>query len=359
MAWRKTTPLHYVRLIIDLVQELAMGNPTVSVVMPSYNHGAFIADAIRSVLDQSFQDFEILITVEASTDNTLDVIRSFPDPRIRTEVLTKNSGDAIARNNAIRRARGEFVSMLDSDDCFLPGKLERQVSFLRANPNVALSFGMPKPVDESGNPVSNTWNPFYIPFSHAAPSRQQWLRHFFSHSNCLCHSTVVCRRSVFETVGLYDPRFRSLADFDLWVRACMRYEIDLMRDELVAYRILQGERNMSAPGPENAIRFWFEYFQVLKHYIHLPPELAHKVFAEDIARLGIDTSSEYRYWLGGIATQIETPIHPLFGLDLLFAAASVENDEYRRVQKLAVHLDVFHILKLIELRNRREADPRR
>ncbi len=102
--------------------------------MPSYNHAAFVGEAIQSILEQSFQDFEIVVTDDGSRDGTPDVIRKFPDRRIKLEVFPENRGGVIAGNSAIRRASGKYIARLNSDDFFLPGKLEKQVAFLDANP---------------------------------------------------------------------------------------------------------------------------------------------------------------------------------------------------------------------------------
>src|SRR5215470_442947 len=111
-----------------------VSDPKVSVVVKSYNHDAYVGETIQSVLDQSFQDFEIVVTDDGSTDGTPDVIRQFADPRIHMQVFEKNRGISIAMNETIARARGEFIAILNSDDFALPGRLERQVALLSAKP---------------------------------------------------------------------------------------------------------------------------------------------------------------------------------------------------------------------------------
>src|SRR4029079_1031142 len=101
--------------------------PSVSVIIPSYNHEAFVGEAIKSVLDQSYQDFEIVIADDGSKDRTPEIIRRFADPRISLEVFQENRAAAAAANSAIGRSHGEFLCYLSSDDLFLPGKLEKQV----------------------------------------------------------------------------------------------------------------------------------------------------------------------------------------------------------------------------------------
>jgi len=173
-------------------------SPSVSVVMPSYNHAAYVAEAIRSVLDQSHGDLEIVITDDGSRDGTPDVIRRIDDSRISLEVFDRNQGAAAAMNASIRRSRGEFICMLASDDCFLPGKLETQVKFLRANPEVAAVFAMPRFIDQRGAPLADSFNGdvFQTPFAKSLRTRPDWLRHFFYEGNCLCHPASMVRRAI-------------------------------------------------------------------------------------------------------------------------------------------------------------------
>ena len=117
--------------------------PLVSVVVKSYNHAAFIGETIRSVLDQSVQDFEIVVTDDGSSDGTPDVVRGFADPRIHLEVFPRNRGISQAMNATIARARGTYVAILNSDDFALPGRLARQTAFLEAHSDVAAVFGLP------------------------------------------------------------------------------------------------------------------------------------------------------------------------------------------------------------------------
>src|SRR5690242_16501550 len=132
--------------------------PSVSVVMPSYNHAAYVSEAIRSVLNQSHGDLEIVITDDGSRDGTPEAIRRIDDARISLEVFDRNRGAAAAINASIRRSRGEFICYLASDDCFLPDKLETEIKFLRTNPEVAAVFAMPRFIDQHGAPLVDSFN---------------------------------------------------------------------------------------------------------------------------------------------------------------------------------------------------------
>ncbi|MDA1571362.1 glycosyltransferase family 2 protein, partial [Bacillus cereus] len=112
-----------------------------SIIVPTYNASRFIEETIHSVLNQSFQDWELIIIDDCSTDNTVQKLNEFRkiDQRIRVKVLDENSGAAIARNTGISMASGRYIAFLDSDDLWVPRKLEKQLNFMKEN-NVAFSF---------------------------------------------------------------------------------------------------------------------------------------------------------------------------------------------------------------------------
>lgn len=110
-----------------------MTRDLVSIVMPSYNTGLYIKDSIESVLAQTHSDWELIIVDDCSTDNSVEVIESYGDPRIRLLRNEKNSGAAVSRNYALREARGRWIAFLDSDDTWAPEKLEKQLAFMKEN----------------------------------------------------------------------------------------------------------------------------------------------------------------------------------------------------------------------------------
>ena len=323
--------------------------PRISVVMASYNHAAFVGEAVQSVLNQSFQDFEFVITDDGSRDGTPDVIRGFSDARIKFEVYSENRGSVRAGNAAIRRSSGEYIARLNSDDFFLPGKLEQQVKFLDANPDIAAVFGLPRLIDERGNALSGGLAEFTYPFAHLRPSRAEWLRLMFFWGNGFCHPTVMMRRSAFDEIGLLDPRLASLPDFDLWVRLCMKHNVFVMQTELTAFRRLDNNRNVSGVRPDTKLRGPFEYFQVLKHYRRLEPKFARKIFAEDLARLNIDPKLRFDIWLAELALSSSWPQHKLFALDTLFEGYR-DGDDPRRLIRASGTVDVFGVALADELR---------
>ena len=157
-----------------------ISKPLVSVIIPSYNHEAFIEECIQSVLDQTFQDFEIVITDDGSTDGMVEKIKRFSDPRIRLFEHAKNEGASIAANNCLRHARGEYIAMLSSDDAWLPEKLEIQVDYLQNHPEIYAVFTKINWIDENSELITEPDFYYKDIFNNAENrSRYEWLHLFF------------------------------------------------------------------------------------------------------------------------------------------------------------------------------------
>ncbi|WP_085506203.1 glycosyltransferase family 2 protein [Thalassobacillus devorans] len=131
--------------------------PLVSVITPAYNAERFIGETIQSVIDQTFTDWEMVIVDDRSQDRTVEIVEEYrrKDPRIRLVVLEENSGSAVARNTAIREAGGRYLAFLDSDDLWLPEKLERQLKFMQET-GVAFSFTKYRRMLEDGTETNAT-----------------------------------------------------------------------------------------------------------------------------------------------------------------------------------------------------------
>jgi glycosyltransferase involved in cell wall biosynthesis len=153
--------------------------PKVSVIIPSYNHEKYVREAIQSVLEQTYQDFEIVITDDGSRDRTVSIIKSFTDPRIKLFYFPKNRGAAVAVNHCIAEASGEFIALLNSDDAFVPKKLEKQVEFLDKNPKIGAVFSYAQFIDEDSKDITNTEHHYAKVFLQQNRSRFEWLNYFF------------------------------------------------------------------------------------------------------------------------------------------------------------------------------------
>jgi glycosyltransferase involved in cell wall biosynthesis len=335
--------------------------PRVSVIMPAYNHAAYIRQAIDSVLAQSFGDFELIVHDDGSMDGTADVLRSMADPRLCLKVYATNQGAGISVNAALARARGEYVAILNSDDYFLPGKLEQQVRFLDANPSIAAVFGWPHFVDEQSRPLAEERNPFRNLFEKRNQSREAWLRRFFVIGNALCHPTVMVRRSVYEEFGGYDARLAQLADYDMWIRICSRHDIHILPEPVTAYRVLEGGRNASA-GQQTKMRHDWELPYVFRRYLDFSDDALRRIFCSEFAELDPDGARQPRMLLARLALKIApsswSPFsYVAFGLDAIHhaLAAGPCDITHREYNQLTGSHDAFLLGQSARLKDELEA----
>ena len=287
--------------------------PVVSVVVASYNHSLFVQECLRSVLQQEIEHLEILVTDDGSTDDTAAQVAALADDRIRLNAFPSNQGACTALNDAIRRSRGRYIAVLNSDDVFLPGKLRRQIDYLDAHPNIGAVFGWPHFIDDQGAPYLDPAHKDHSVFRQENRTRHAWLRYFFDHGNALCHPTALLRREVYQTVGLYDPRLAQVPDLDQWIRVCMRYDIHVMPEPLTAFRIRSAQQNASAARPEVVRRDAWERADILRHFLRLPITQLRQVFPEFTS-----TGHHIHEQLIRHALSLATPFHQRFALQAWF-----------------------------------------
>jgi glycosyltransferase involved in cell wall biosynthesis len=284
--------------------------PRVSVIMPAYNHERFVAAAVQSVLNQTLREFEFIIVDDGSTDATPQIIASFTDDRIRFERLDQTTGGAAAMNRCIRMARCEYIALINSDDEFLPDKLKIQLKTLETRPDIAAVFSNAELIDEHGLPPAGEH--FYNGlFRQSNRTRAEWLHTFFYVGNCLCHPSMMIRKSCYETLGMLDERLSKLPDMHMWVRLCANFDILVLDEPLVRFRLLNGQMNHSGSRPETHIMIQHELTLVLDEYLKLDDALHAQLFgrAENIyikwfavymAALGLSAPGAKRWAMGGL-----------------------------------------------------------
>jgi glycosyltransferase involved in cell wall biosynthesis len=300
--------------------------PRVSVVCASFNHEKYVRAAIDSVLTQSFGDFELIVIDDCSADGTVAALRAVADPRLSVAVLPRNLGACIALNHAVHRARGEYVAVLNSDDLFLPGRLERQVAFLDAQPNVGAVFTPAVLIGEDGEPHDGEGHKDSILLRAENRTRHEWLRWMFYNGNALCHPSVLLRRSIYQQIGPYNPALAQLPDLEFWVRLLLHYEIHVLAEPLVAFRIRANQMNASAARPEVLARDAWEQLRVLEQYLALSPAEFEQVFPEAAER---QRELPVGWRLGRLALNVPRPAAMLFGLNSMYEALRQIRDPVR------------------------------
>lgn len=244
--------------------------PRVSVIIASFNHERFVQEAVHSILSQDFDDFELIITDDGSSDDSIAQIKKMKDQRLTLFCFENNRGACAALNHCIAHARGQYIAVMNSDDVCCEGRLRKQVAFLDNHPEIGTVFGQPQIIDEAGNQVQNRLhNATRKMFSQSNRNRFEWLNHFFYESNCLCHPSVMIRKQCYDDVGLYDQRYAQLPDFDFWIRLCLKYEIHILPDHLVKFRVFTDMQNASGTTPEKMIRLQWERRHILENYLNI------------------------------------------------------------------------------------------
>ncbi len=214
-----------------------MSDPAVSVVIPTYNRADFILESVTSVLDQTFQDFEVVVVDDGSSDNTPALIRSVADSRIRY-LYQVNKGVAAALNMGWRAARGDYIGRLDSDDRWHPDLLMRLVPTLESNPAIGLAYARAQWMDQKGR---------RLPQMLGAPEKfpNQTLKSLL-YGDFVCPVAVIFRRACIEQVNGYDETLIANEDWDLWIRMSTLSRFAYLEEVLADYRTHPGNLTSSA-----------------------------------------------------------------------------------------------------------------
>ena len=186
------------------------GQPTslVSVVMPTRDRAPFLKRAIQSVLAQSFRDWELVVVDDASTDDTVDVVRSFADPRLRVVQRAESGGASRARNDGVNAGRSPLVAFLDSDDEWLATKLEHQIACLKRDDRVAVVYCREQRIDDRTNRRA--------PLTRKLPAGDAFAALVTGWNPTF--SSIVVQRSILEAVGGFDPTLPAFNDHDVLLR---------------------------------------------------------------------------------------------------------------------------------------------
>lgn len=262
--------------------------PRVSVIIPTFNRGWILREAINSVLKQDYQHVELIVVDDGSTDNTSDILNDYKGEIV--VIRQKNSGVSAARNRGIRTATGSYVAFLDSDDCWLPGKLMSQMAFFNSHPDATICQ-----TEEIWIRNGVRVNPKK---RHKKPSGM-----IFEKSLALClvsPSAVVMKKSLFEMVGTFDESLPACEDYDLWLRISHQYPIYLISDPLIIKHGGHADQLSRMPGLD---KFRIQSIQKImtsgdldaKQYDAALKTFCQKcaVYAQGCRRRGRDKEAEY------------------------------------------------------------------
>ena len=249
---------------------------TVSVVIPTHNASRYIVDALESVFSQTYQDFEIIVVDDASSDDTEEVLKSYADRVVY--IKQSHAGSAVARNRGLLRSSGKYIAFLDADDLWLPSKLEKQVDLAEQHPEAVLvytDFNRTESVSES------------LDSGLARRKEREIGKEFRSmlRQNFLHTSSVLIRRNALADAGLFDPQLINAQDWDLWVRLADIGSFVFVDEILTHYRLHEAQSVKTAKYVRNVV-FADELMRTrLSGRQDALPHIEHKL-AEDLWYLG-------------------------------------------------------------------------
>jgi glycosyltransferase involved in cell wall biosynthesis len=214
-----------------------MSVPEISVVMPVYNAMPYLNEGVKSILGQTFRDFEFIIINDGSTDATNAILERYAELDTRIRLYSQeNQGLISALNRGCRLARGRYIARMDADDISFPRRLEKQLEYLEGDTQIGIVGTWIYNVDKNGV-VRGTWCP------PTNPKMLKWANFF---GVCVSHSTVLMRREVMEKLGFYRPDAVHAEDVDLWLRASSITEFGNVPEILNKYRVWHGSTHQLA-----------------------------------------------------------------------------------------------------------------
>lgn len=238
--------------------------PKVSVILTSFNHKKYIREAIDSILQQTFTDFELIIWDDASLDDSWYLINQYNDVRIKAFRNEINKGPVFGVNKAISEiATGDYIAMHHSDDVWELRKLEKQVIFLETNQEIGAVFTCAQIIDEHGKNIQNDY------FIQENKSRWQWLHELFIGDNHLNHPSLLIRKQCYQEAGLYRYSLAQTPDAEMWSRILLKFPIHIIEERLTKHRLFTDNSNTSGVRIDVKIRTSNEWNIIRENFLAL------------------------------------------------------------------------------------------
>ncbi len=333
--------------------------PKVSVGIPVYNGAKFIGAAIESVLNQTFSDFELIVSDDESTDQTEDVVLSFKDSRIRFVRNNKKTKAPGNFNNCLENSNGKYVCVFHADDIMFPTNLEKKVEILDKHLNVGMVHSNFVQTDHNGNSIRGNWAADYWSHENTKDAIFDGSKHFeelVSGGDFVCASAVVARHQCFENVGGFDLSLLHACDLEMWLRLSLFYDVGYLGEPLVKYRWHEGQDTHNFAGKLKALD---EYYRAKIYNFKKYPkrianlsQLKHKVenyMAKQILILAHELDDKKQYPELRDCISYVFKISPRFFLDYkqlrLLVKSVLSDDIINNLQKVKSKFDLRGISK--------------
>jgi glycosyltransferase involved in cell wall biosynthesis len=238
--------------------------PKVSIVLTSFDHGEYIQEAIQCALDQTFDDFELIILDDCSSDNSWEIINQYTDPRIKAFRSQRRGEVVYELNRAIATlASGEYVAIHHSDDVWKLNKLETQVAFLDEHADIGAVFTWVQFIDEKGDELTNDW------FNQEAKTQWELLGQLFGEKNHLNHPSVLIRSQCYRAVGTFRYGLLQTGDAELWSRVLIKFPVHVIKEKLTKHRRFSDQSNTSGGRTDVVIRMSNEWNVLRENFLSI------------------------------------------------------------------------------------------
>jgi hypothetical protein len=224
------------RGLVSSTGAAAAGRSAITVCIPTFNGARYIAATLQSVLGQTLADIEVVVVDDASADETLEIVRSFRDPRLSVRVNSVRLGIAGNWNRCLEYASTPFVCVFHQDDLMMPTNLAQKVAFLGSHPRAGMVFSNVWQIGPSDEVISQCWYSPPDPADQGLHAGDEFFRRLLLGPNIVCCPSVVARREVFDVVGGFDASMPFTLDWEMWLRIASRYAVGYLTEALVRYR---------------------------------------------------------------------------------------------------------------------------
>jgi len=254
---------------------MAKENPTVSVIIPTYNRAHLISRAIKSVLNQTYQDFELIVVDDGSTDNTEEVIQNFKDKRIKYFRHKINRGGNMARNTGLKNSKGQYIAFLDSDDEWLPEKLEKQLKVFAESKDERLSFVYCGAIFISQKDNKEV--------KRLLPQERGYIFQDLLRANNIVGggSSCLIKKEAFDNCGNFDEceelRKGGAQEYEMWIRMAQKYNFDFVNICLIKYFIHPNSVTVTSKLENKAKAYGYIINKFIEDYKKFPHIYAYKL----------------------------------------------------------------------------------
>lgn len=328
-------------------KNVMVNKPKVSILCTAYNHEKFVKYFIQSVLNQTEQNFELLIVDDNSSDNTVGEIEKFIDPRIKFFKHEYNKGINAGINELFKIANGAYCVLIGSDDILKPNHLKTSTEFLDKNPNIGVYYSSLNLIDDYNNLIEDKGN------LHVRNNcdRFDLLKKMFFNHNMLLSPGMVVRKTALDKIMPLDLTILQYQDYQMHIKLLLNNEIYQTEEKLVNYRIISENKNISARTSIVNKREELEEYKLMDTFLEIKDlNLLKNIFKEEIIHIGEPAEGVIPYFIGILAFSAVKEVRKNWGFHTIMNFLKTEENfelahktygvSFKSYIELANHLDV-------------------